>query len=150
MSLQEKKREPLLNKMVSWLLRSRLHGVVSKKIMLLEMTGRKSGRKYTFPISYVRDGEVLLCLADRATRTWWKNLRGGADVTLWLRGQQVTGVAQAIDDDLEAIAERFEKMLIAFPSGAKHYDVGLDEGKRPFPADITRAAQQIVIVEIKI
>ncbi len=62
----------------------------------------------------------------------------------------MAGHAQVIDDDLDAIAERFAKMLIAFPSGAKHYDVRLDDGKRPVSADVVRAAQQIVIIKIKI
>ncbi len=42
------------------------------------------------PVNYVRDsardGDTLL-ITSKADRTWWKNLRGGAPVTLFMNGK---------------------------------------------------------------
>ena len=47
----------LLNPPVKRLLRSGLHGLTSKNTLLLEFTGRKSGRALSTPISYyLKDG----------------------------------------------------------------------------------------------
>jgi hypothetical protein len=50
---------------------------MSNSVMLLTYRGRRSGRAFTTPISYVRDGEDLLAVAFR-DHAWWRNLRGGA------------------------------------------------------------------------
>ncbi len=139
-----------LNKMITWMLRSPLHGVVSKDIMLITVTGRKSGKKYTLPISYVREDDLVLCSTDRVGRKWWKNLRGGADVLLRLRGQDIAGRATVIDDDPEAIAKGIRTMLQHVPRDAKYYDVRLDDQKQPLAEDIVRSAQHRVIIKIKI
>lgn len=139
-----------VNKMMTRILRSPLHGMVSKSIMLISVTGRKSGKKYMIPVTYVRDGDLVRCSTNRTMRSWWKNLRGGANVTVWLRGKEVTGHAFVIYDDLEAIAKGIEMMLTAVPSNAKYYNVRMDEEKRPFPEDVAQATQRNVIVEIKI
>ncbi len=139
-----------LNKMIMWMLRSPFHGIVSKNIMLITVTGRKSGKKYTLPVSYARDGDLLLCSTDREVRSWWKNLRGGADVVLRLRGKDVAGHADVIYDDPEAIAKGIGTMLKHVPRDAKYYNVRLDEQKRPLAEDIARSAQHRVIIEVKI
>jgi len=139
-----------VNKMIMRMLRSPLHGIVSKDMMVIAVTGRKSGKKYTLPVSYVREGNKVICSTDRAVRLWWRNLRGGANVTLWLRGKEMTGQATVIYDDPEAIAKGIETMLKQVPRDAKYYNVRLDDQKRPFPEDITRSAQHRVIIEIKI
>ncbi len=44
------------NPLVRLILRSPLHGVMSKGIMLITYTGLKSGKEYTLPVSYLQDG----------------------------------------------------------------------------------------------
>ena len=139
-----------VNKMMAWLLRSPLHGIVSKSIMPISVTGRKSGKKYRLPVSHVRDGDMILCSTERDNRNWWRNLRGGAEVTLLIRREELRGFATAIVDDREAIAHGIERMLTIVPRDAKYYDVRLDDQKRPLLEDIARAAQRRVIVEIVI
>jgi hypothetical protein len=41
----------LMNKFPAMLLRSPLHGLMSKRFLLLTFTGRKSGRKHTIPVA---------------------------------------------------------------------------------------------------
>jgi hypothetical protein len=42
----------------SWILRLSLHGAMSGPTMLLTYTRRRSGRTYTTPVNYVRDGDA--------------------------------------------------------------------------------------------
>jgi len=53
-----------VNRFLSLLLRSPPHGVLSDGVLLLGFTGRKSGRRYTTPINYLRDGGAVLLTTD--------------------------------------------------------------------------------------
>ncbi len=83
------------NPLVNWLLRSPFHRLMDGGTLLLTYIGRKSGRLFTFPISYAQNGQSLR-LITRQQKTWWKNLRPGAPVTLWLRGEKRTGQAEVL------------------------------------------------------
>jgi deazaflavin-dependent oxidoreductase (nitroreductase family) len=74
------------NPFMKWLLRSPLHGLVSRMYLLITFTGRKSGGTYTTPVQYAQDGDMLYIITSEGY-TWWRNLRGGADVRIHLRGQ---------------------------------------------------------------
>ncbi len=78
------------NPIMTFLLRSPLHSLVSNSMMLISVTGRKSGRRVTLPVSYVRENDTLWVISSR-NRQWWRNLLGGAPVTLRLAGQDITG-----------------------------------------------------------
>ena len=52
--------QKLYNPIVAAILRSPLHAAMSNSTMLLTFSGRKSGRTYTTPVNYVRDGDELL------------------------------------------------------------------------------------------
>src|SRR3712207_8902269 len=51
--------------------------------------GRTSGTVYTIPVTYQRQDSGLRIVSMRHDR-WWRNLRGGAPVTLHLQGRAVT------------------------------------------------------------
>ncbi|HEV2742068.1 MAG TPA: nitroreductase/quinone reductase family protein [Rubrobacter sp.] len=50
----------VLNVGVGLLLRSPLHGLAGGRIMLLTVTGRRSGRSLTVPVSYLRHEGVMI------------------------------------------------------------------------------------------
>ena len=92
------------NPLVTWLLRSPFHRLLDGSILLLTYTGRKSGRAFTLPINYRQFGDRLR-LISRQDKPWWKNVRGGAPVQLWLRGQPVAGTATVLSlDDTARLA----------------------------------------------
>lgn len=85
------------NPLMKWLLRSPLHGLVSGKYVLIMFTGRRSGKAYMTPVQYIQAGEELYIITSEGY-TWWKNLRGGAEVMLHLRGKDYLGYAVTSTD----------------------------------------------------
>ena len=90
-------RQPFFNRLVGGILRSPLHPIVSGRVMLITVTGRRSGRHYTLPVEYRREG-ALVMVTSRGDRTWWRNLRGGAPVALRMRSHDLAGSAEVIED----------------------------------------------------
>jgi deazaflavin-dependent oxidoreductase (nitroreductase family) len=77
--------------------------------MLITVTGRRTGRHYTTPVSYLRDGDELTVFSRRG-RSWWRNVEGGAPVELRLRGERRQGlaeVASANEHETAAALQRF-------------------------------------------
>ena len=70
----------LYNPLMLWLLRSPLHGVVSSMYMVVNFTGRKSGKAYSTPVEYWQDGDTLMFFTTRS-RVWLALELGGARAT---------------------------------------------------------------------
>ncbi|MEV1249422.1 nitroreductase/quinone reductase family protein [Nonomuraea sp. NPDC050022] len=82
----------LVNPVVAWLLRTPLHDLLSRRITLLTVTGRRSGAAIRLPAQYERDGDTLTVVSS-PRRLWWRNLQGGAPMRLVLEGQIRNGYA---------------------------------------------------------
>ncbi len=137
---------PLLNKSMKFVLQSPLHGIISKNLLLITFTGRKSGKTYTTPVSYTRhNGQVHIF----SHANWWKNLRGGAPVTLRLRGQDVQGTADVVADDKSAIAAALSAHLQNQPFDARFYDVTMDDNGNPVTEDVERAVKTVVLIRVQ-
>lgn len=136
-----------INPFVIRLLKSRFHGLASKDLTLVTVTGRRSGRSYTRPVSYVQEGETVRCLSSTTT-AWWKNVEGGATVSLRLRGTDVSGHGEVTRGEPKRIADALTAFLTRLPRDATYYDVALDANQIPVAADIERAADEVVLVEI--
>ncbi len=134
------------NPMMIWLLKSPLHGMINRGVMLVTVTGCKSGRTISTPTNYVCDGNTLWVISWRE-RTWWRNLRGGAKVRVLLAGNSVEGRGQVIEEE-KAVAQSLFDYYRKIPQVAKYIQVGLDTAGKPILADCERAAQKMVMVRI--
>lgn len=109
--------EPLfliINPMMRMLLRSPLHFVQSKSLMLITFKGRKSGRLFTTPVRYVRIGDKVRCFTS-AENLWWRNLRGGAAVSLRIEGKEAPYWASSIESNPAATRDALTHYLTVFP-----------------------------------
>jgi deazaflavin-dependent oxidoreductase (nitroreductase family) len=68
---------------------------LSSRLMLLHYTGRKTGRAYRQPVSYVPDGDTLLTPGGGR---WKLNLRDGEPIRVRLRGRDVTARPEFVRD----------------------------------------------------
>lgn len=134
------------NPMIVWLLKSPLHGMISKGMILVTVTGRKSGKSISTPTNYLRDGNTLWVISWR-DRKWWRNLRGGAQVRALLAGKSVEGRGQVIEEE-KAVAQSLFGYYRNIPQLAKHVQIGLDAAGLPVAADCERAAHKMVMVRI--
>ena len=76
------------NRVVKLILSSPAHGMLSDRLLILTVTGRRTGKKRTFPVAYEQDGDKLSLHIDWPERkVWWRNLIGGAPVSVRLRNQ---------------------------------------------------------------
>ena len=137
-----------VNELVKRILRSPLHSLLSKNRMLLTFTGRKSGKRYTIPLSYVQEGDTILCVTNKSS--WWRNLRGGVPVKVMLKGQERDGNAQAIFDDPAVIMQGLQKLLQAIPSDAKYHGVKLDLKGQPDVEDMAQVAYSSILIRIQL
>jgi hypothetical protein len=133
------------NDFMSWVLRSPFHGMLSNGMMLFTMTGRKTGKKITFPVGYYRESGYLWVITSR-DRTWWKNLRGGAEVGLLLKRKLVTAFAEP-ELDVKSVEARMYEYLRHVPQAAKPMKIRVENGK-PNPQDIANTAKDRLFVRL--
>lgn len=129
------------------MLRSPLHRIVSRSIMLITFTGRKSGKSYTTPISYLRDDDMVTAFTGA---NWSRNLIDGAPVTLNIKNKEYQGQADVVADDKRAVAESLQNFLRTVRSDARFYQVKFDDDGEPNWDDVQRAAQRCVMLQIKL
>ena len=150
MSPAERRLYRALNAVVRLLLRSRLHGLLSGKVMLLTVSGRRSGRSYVVPVSYLRDGGIIRCFTGADWSGWWKNLRGGAVVTARVRGRDLRGYARAATGGDE-VCDRLGRFLRESPGSAGRYGILLDADGRPDAESLKAAvgSGRVVMVSVR-
>ena len=134
------------NDFVKFFLRTPLY-VFMGDTMLITVTGRKTGKKYTTPVGFYRDGDILWVLTSR-DRTWWRNVRDGANVEMRIRGKNVTGFAEAVLKE-DAVLSQIGEYLKHVPMAAKSLGVSM-ENETPQPEDMAQLAKQRLFVRIKL
>lgn len=138
---------PLINFGMKVTLRSPLHFLMSSSILLLTFKGRKSGRTYTTPVRYKKTGSTIH-LFSSPHANWWRNLRGGANVSVTLKGKEVECQGIVLEIDADRKINLFRNYLERFPGDASYH--GLKSSRRrPQPTYvIEQIIDEVTIVEI--
>jgi hypothetical protein len=129
-----------------WLLRSPLHGMMSGSTLLITLTGRKSGKLIVVPVNYWQEGSTLWTTSKR-DRTWWRNLGGGANVAIRLRGRDFNGFGELLLDE-KVVAQKLTELLSLKLDNAHFFDVRLNPDKTLNVEDVPRAAKIRLIVKV--
>jgi len=135
------------NDFMAWVLRSPFHGMLSNGMMLITVTGRKTGKTYTTPVGYYEEGDSLWVITSR-DRKWWRNLQGGANVKLLLKRKPVNGFAETELDE-KAVETRMYEYVKHIPQAAKPMKIHVENGVAN-PEDIARTARDRLFVRIKL
>lgn len=141
----------IANPFVRLILRSPLHGMMSASVLLITYHGRKSGKEYTLPVQYVQDGNHIYILPGYAEKkTWWRNLKGGMDVQLMLKGQTLSGYGILLkrESDAEEILKAFGLYLQRFPPSAKIHNVRFEADGQFNADDLHKAAKNILMIKV--
>jgi hypothetical protein len=135
----------MLNKTMKFILRSPMHGMVSKYLTLITFSGRKSGRTYTTPVSYYQKDDLVTIFTHA---NWWKNLQGGAPVSLRIQGRELQGRAEPIAEDKQVVAAELTSHLRKSPFDARFYNVTIDEHGNPVSEDVEQAVQTVAMIRV--
>ena len=129
------------NPFIRLVLGSRAHRMMSGQLMLLSFTGRRTGRSYTTPVSYVREGTDLLVPGGGA---WWKNLTSGT-ATVRLQGKWHVVTPEVIREPV-ALSAVLGRMLAINPALAVFTGIRLRSDGRPFARSFERERRRGLVV----
>ncbi|MDP6979419.1 MAG: nitroreductase family deazaflavin-dependent oxidoreductase [Myxococcota bacterium] len=118
---------------------------MSKTLMLITFTGRMSGKQFTTPVAYVRDGDRLIVgVAEPETKRWWRNLREPAEVRLRIGSDELVGTARAVVDDESAhLASLLQRLVERHPRGGQVIGVSAPVT----PADVAGCVAVEILVD---
>jgi hypothetical protein len=103
----------VVNPLLRLVLRTPVLRAAGKTLMVLSFTGRKSGRRYSVPLSAHQIDHDLYALAGAP---WRLNFRGGATAEILHDGKTATMRGELIEDP-SAVAERYRRSAESY--GAK-------------------------------
>lgn len=127
-----------VNPAVRMVLHSPLHGLLDPSVVVLHVTGRKTGRQYHVPVSYVLiDGRLTVV----TVAAWRVNLRGGADVEVTWRGRRRTMHA-LLEEEPAAVAVACQSVIDQAGWRRAHRQLGIagPEGRPPTLLELKDAA----------
>ncbi len=82
-----------------WLLRRGLMGSLADEIMVITVSGRKTGRQYSTPIGFLRDGETIIALSRGSS--WYKNAVATGQAQVEIKKQKMKVRVEAVKDQAE-------------------------------------------------
>ncbi|MBL8161396.1 MAG: nitroreductase family deazaflavin-dependent oxidoreductase [Anaerolineae bacterium] len=85
-----------------FLLRRNMMGSAGNFLMVITTTGRKSGKQFSTPIGYLRDGETIYAFNLGGQSNWYKNLLVNPLVKLEIKGKAYAMRGEKISDTAEA------------------------------------------------
>jgi hypothetical protein len=128
-----------INPLARLLLRSPLHGLIDGTVLMLHVTGRKTGRRYDIPIGYtsLKDRLILVTIA-----RWRVNLRGGADVEVTRHGCRLPMHA-LLDEEPASVAVTYDSVIeqLGWEQAARQLGISTAHGRRPTLLELRVAAQ---------
>lgn len=137
----------LANPVLRRVLRTPLGRRLGRSLAVLRYTGRRTGQPHELVCQYARDGDTAwILVGDAGSKTWWRNLRGGAAVDAWLAGDCRRGRAEVVEGTAQPVAAAagLTAYLAAVPAAARA--VGLS-GDRSAD-DVAAAGRNAVLVRL--
>lgn len=133
---QTLRMQRLVNRVVRTILRTPvLSRLAGRRLVVLEVVGRRSGRRFEVPVAYTRLGEVLLIGTPFA---WGRNLRTGVPVTIRLRGRRRVADVEVLTGEDDVVAA-YAVMARDNHQFAGFNRIGLDEHGEPVAEDLHHA-----------
>lgn len=109
--------------------------IVGRRLVVLHVVGRKSKRRYTVPVAYLRDGDDLLI---GTSFGWARNLRTGERVLLRLEGRLRRADVHVDTAESEVVAA-YAHMARVNPVFARFNTISVGADGEPDPEDLRRA-----------
>ncbi len=135
------------NSVMKAIITSPLHSLLGQGFAVITVRGRRTGKVYATPINVLKESDGFTVVSLRS-RTWWRNLRGGALAKL-----RVAGVEYAVHGEIIEEQERVEQGLDAFfrriPGAARYYGIHIGPDGQISRSDLEKAASERVIIHLR-
>jgi deazaflavin-dependent oxidoreductase (nitroreductase family) len=95
---------------------------VGSRLVIVYVVGRKSGRRYSVPVAYTKNGDALLIGTPFG---WGRNLRTGEPVDIRFMGRRRTADVQVYTDEA-GVAEQYTVMSKDNRQFARFNKIGID------------------------
>lgn len=123
-----------------------LHRLVSNRMLIITVTGRRTGKRYRVPVGYVGIGRRLLI---GTGGNWVRNLRPDTPVEVSVRRQTMQMLPQVIDD-MDTASELYGDIIRHNPMHGRYAKIRLDPDGRPNRGDLAAALKRGVrVVELQ-
>ncbi|MEZ5382229.1 MAG: nitroreductase/quinone reductase family protein [Microthrixaceae bacterium] len=104
------------NRVIVALLRSPAGSLAGRALMVLEYTGRSSGRRITTPVGYQRASDIYVVLLTKPhSKNWWKNFREPWPAQLSVRRNAMPVIGELLPPDEPAFFDHVETTLRRLP-----------------------------------
>ena len=140
-----------LNMVVVYFSETLLHRLFSHQVLVLRFVGRRSGKAYPIPVSYLLanqdDPQELHCMTD-VGGSWWKNLIEAGDIEISWRGQRRPSSVAVVSTEPEAIQNALGAFCRASIISAFFAGVKMAKGQ-PDPQTLESAAASHVLIRLR-
>ena len=128
--------QPVINRVVRTLLATPLVArAVGRRLVTLYVIGRKSGRRYTIPIAYLRAGTDLII---GTAFPWSRNLRTGEPVEIRYLGKRRRADVVVYTDEADVV-RYYDAICRDNRAFANLNKISLDPAGNPNPQDLHQA-----------
>lgn len=126
-----------VNRLMRGLLRTPgLARIVGRRLLVVYVVGRKTGRRFAIPVAYTTDPGGALLIG--TPFGWVRNLRTGVPVEIRLRGRRREADVQVLTAEPDVVAQ-YARMCRDNRQFAKFNRIGYDAAGNPEPADLHAA-----------
>ncbi|MBW2233080.1 MAG: nitroreductase family deazaflavin-dependent oxidoreductase [Deltaproteobacteria bacterium] len=140
-----------MNPLVRTILRSPVHWLASSGLALITVTGRRTGRRYSIPVGYQREGDRVVILVSEARRKqWWRNYREPGRVEVLLRRRALAGEASVLAPDDDAFREACERSFRRIPGLGRAFGLQFDAAAGLTSAQLERLRENAAVVVIEL
>lgn len=138
----------VINPVMQFLLHTPFMGAARDGLMVLSFNGRKTGRRYTFPLSAHRIDGHLYTLTGAP---WKQNFRDGADAEVFHAGKAVTMHGEFIQDR-SAVADLYWRCARSYGVKGAQRKLGLKfrDGRMPTLEEFTAAVETNRLTAIRL
>jgi hypothetical protein len=140
----------LANPVLRPLLHSRAGHRLGRRLALIRYPGRRTGRRYELPVQCAPGGDHIWILPGSPEhKTWWRNLRGGAEVDLVLAGHDIHGHAIVIDRGRQPeFTEGLTAYLHAVPPARRALGLPKHASLSPGDTELRQISDSTVLVRV--
>ena len=139
----------VVNATVIALSKSPLHIILSNNVVVLHVEGKKTGKIYKIPVSFLELEPDRLCCVTSRENIWWKNLIGSQFSKTRFKGRLLDSTLTATIDNQVQIEEYLGALCQHSRVDGFFAKVSYQNGE-PVKQDIMAAARKMVAIAVSL